>query len=451
MASLNREQNGNYTIQVVCGDGKRRSIRLGKIAKKLAESIKLKVEHLNAHVTAKLPMDSETAQWVGGIGDELAAKLAAAKLLPPRESCKLGEYLNAYLERRKADSKGATVVYLQTVVNDLTRHFGENTDLRDVTEERADAFRTHYLTRNTPKLAAATVARRLKAVRMIFKHALRMKLIALNPFAHVKAQSVIPEDRLHYAIADDVKKLIAVCNPTWRILLALCRFGGLRCPSEVLSIKWSDVNWETCRMTIPSCKTEHIPGKAYRVAPIFSELRPYLEEAFELAADGAEYVVSADYRKAANLPGGWKNCNLRTQLLKLIRRAGLKPWPRLFQNLRSSCETDLVATHPLHVVCGWIGNTPRVALKHYLQTTDSDFDRASGGGAIGGAVDGVKAVQSTVQPAAAAKCQTVPSTRDALEDRAFSHPVAHSGSYRHEVSMGAAGLEPARRSPARGF
>jgi hypothetical protein len=29
MASLSRDPNGNYTIQVVGGDGKRRSIRLG--------------------------------------------------------------------------------------------------------------------------------------------------------------------------------------------------------------------------------------------------------------------------------------------------------------------------------------------------------------------------------------------------------------------------------------
>jgi hypothetical protein len=60
MASLNRDPNGNYTIQVVCGDGKRRSIRLGKVSKKTASEIKLKVEHLNALTVSKLPMDTES-------------------------------------------------------------------------------------------------------------------------------------------------------------------------------------------------------------------------------------------------------------------------------------------------------------------------------------------------------------------------------------------------------
>ena len=30
----------------------------------------------------------------------------------------------------------------------------------------------------------------------------------------------------------------------WRRLFALCRFGGLRCPSEPLVLRWDDVDWE---------------------------------------------------------------------------------------------------------------------------------------------------------------------------------------------------------------
>ena len=58
--------------------------------------------------------------------------------------------------------------------------------------------------------------------------------------------------------------------------------------------------------------------------PIFPELRPYLEEVFDHAEPGSEYVITR-YRKS--------NVNLRTQLLKIIGRAGLVPWPKLWQNL----------------------------------------------------------------------------------------------------------------------
>ena len=53
--------------------------------------------------------------------------------------------------------------------------------------------------------------------------------------------------------------------------------------------------------------------------------------------------------------------------------------------MRASRETELAGEYPLHVVTAWLGNTPRIALKHYLQVTDEDFRRASQGGAQSGA------------------------------------------------------------------
>jgi integrase len=170
---------------------------------------------------------------------------------------------------------------------------------------------------------------------------------------------------------------LAVADPTWRTIIALARYAGLRCPSEVLSLRWQDVDWDAARIVVQSPKTEHHPGRATRTIPLFHELRPYLEEAFELAPTGAVYVVDARYRDSANTPSGWRNCNLRQQFSRIIRRAGLQPWPRLFHALRSSRETELAATFPLHVVAAWLGNTPRIALKHYLQVTTADFDRAA--------------------------------------------------------------------------
>ena len=63
-------------------------------------------------------------------------------------------------------------------------------------------------------------------------------------------------------------------------------------------------------------------------------------------------------------------------MAKIIRRAGLKPWPKLFQNLRSTRETELADQFPIQVVCDWIGNTEAIASKHYLQVTEDHFARA---------------------------------------------------------------------------
>jgi hypothetical protein len=127
------------------------------------------------------------------------------------------------------------------------------------------------------------------------------------------------------------------------------------------------VDWAQNRIRVTCSKTEHHEGRAERFMPIFPELRPYLLEAFEQAVEGTEYVITR-YRD--------KNANLRTQLQRIIHKAGLTPWPRLFHDLRATRQTELAEHFPAHMVCSWIGNTERVAQNHYLQVTDAHFAKA---------------------------------------------------------------------------
>ena len=58
-----------------------------------------------------------------------------------------------------------------------------------------------------------------------------------NPFADVKEASVLPVDRKAYVEASDIETIIRAANPTWRTIIALARYAGLRCPSEVVMVK----------------------------------------------------------------------------------------------------------------------------------------------------------------------------------------------------------------------
>jgi len=110
------------------------------------------------------------------------------------------------------------------------------------------------------------------------------------------------------------------------------------------------------------------------------ELRLILDEAFEIFGDKSEYVVAApQYRAAANTAMGWKNSNLQTEMTRLLRRAGVSGWPRLFHSMRASRQTELQREFPLHVVCSWLGNSPRIAKQSYLLVTDEGFSRTLGG------------------------------------------------------------------------
>ncbi len=96
-------------------------------------------------------------------------------------------------------------------------------------------------------------------------------------------------------------------------------------------------------------------------------------EAFEQAEPGQKKVITMDLSISSNL---------RTQAHRIIKRAGLTPWGKTFQNLRSSRETELVEDFPIHVVTEWLGNSPDVARKHYLQTHEEHFKRAVGAGGL---------------------------------------------------------------------
>jgi hypothetical protein len=83
--------------------------------------------------------------------------------------------------------------------------------------------------------------------------------------------------------------------------------GWLRCPSETLSLRWPDIDWEREKVKITSPKTEHHPGRGSRATPLFPELGPYLEEAFEAADDGAEYIVMRYRHLVRKASDGWHN------------------------------------------------------------------------------------------------------------------------------------------------
>ncbi|MCX7428954.1 MAG: tyrosine-type recombinase/integrase [Planctomycetia bacterium] len=374
MASISTDRNGNRRVFFSGPNRRRRIIYLGQVPMKTARTIKSHVENLAAAMLGRHAPDPDTAKWAGEIEDVLYGKLVRVGLVPERESATgagpeditLGVYLEQYLSGR-TDIKSSTRCNLEQVRRNLVDYFGFDRRLATITPGDADEFRINLM----GKLGENTVRRNCGRAKQFFRAAVRKRLIQENPFADMKGCAVkATTDRFYYVTREEADKVLAACpDAQWRLLFAsLSRFGGLRCPSEHLALRWGDVDWERNRITVHSPKTEHHEGRESRQIPIFSELRPYLEVVWEQAEPGTEYIVTR-YRSG--------NANLRTQLERIIRRAGLEPWVKPFQNLRSTRETELAKEHPMHVVCSWIGNSSTVAARHYLQVRDEDFDRAA--------------------------------------------------------------------------
>ena len=372
MASIANDPNGTRRIlftdphALASGGGKRRTLRLGKAPKKHAEAMRVRVEALLASSITGQPVEPETAHWVAGVGDDLHDKLARVGLIEPRATATLGPFIDAYIDRRRPTLKHSTVLNLEQARDHLTRHLGHHRDLRSITPGDAGDWQA---TLRTVGLGENTIRRTTGRARQYFRDAIKRKLIDANPFEGLAA-GVRPERSRDYFVSrEETAAVLDACpDAEWRCMVALARFGGLRTPSETVRLRWCDIDWAAGRFTVTSPKTEHHDGHGTRIVPLFPELLPHLREAFELADDGAEYVITR------TRDGG---INLRTHLQRIIKRAGLIPWPKLWQNLRATRATELAQHFPQHVAAAWCGHSAKVAEQHYLQVTAEHFAKAA--------------------------------------------------------------------------
>jgi integrase len=366
----------------------------GELTKSQALEAKGYIERLTSSRRGNLTIPPTTADWLRGLDDDQYARLVKAGLCDPRPTAEpapepdvptLAVFLDSYIAKR-ADVKGGTSVVYGHTRRCLVEFFGAGKPLAEITPADADDWRRWLgLAKNEddPKaggqgLSDNTVRRRCGIARQFFRDAVRRRLIAESPFADMQGVVVRSNrSRDYFVTREEADSVLKACpDKQWQLLFALSRYGSLRCPSEHLTLRWGDVDFDAGRITVRSPKTEHHEGKGIRVMPLFPELRPYLEAVRDEFLDDfdpkekrlSEQPVIARYRES--------NINLRTQLCKIISRAKLKPWPKLFQNLRATRATELADQFPTHVAAGWLGHSTTIADKHYRQTTAEHFAKA---------------------------------------------------------------------------
>jgi integrase len=380
MASIVNDPNGRKRILFMAPDGKRKTIRLGKIDRKTAEGVCRQVEHLLSARLSGQPIPQETAMWLRTIGGPLQDKLARVGLIEASDAMPtLAQWCQDYLASR-SDLAPATLSRMNDTARLLVEHFGTERRLDQVTASDAEAF-IHALEK---RYAPNTVRRVTGWCRQFFAAAVKSEVISRNPFQGLAATVRPNRSRSHYVTPEEIQALIeAAPDVEWRLILALCRYAGLRFPSEVMALRWGDVLWDRNRMNVANIKTRRKTGEAFRVVPLFPELRPYLEDAFALATPGQEFVITR-WRK--------RRCSMRKMLQQIAHRAGVKLWPKPFVNMRASAATDLVQRFQHYVVTAWLGHTREIAEAHYWQVTEEHYSQAAQKAAQQGAASDGKEV-----------------------------------------------------------
>lgn len=380
-------------VQFEGADGARKTIRLPGFTANQVKTVKRHVRSLNASRIGNLPVEEETARWLSGVSGWLRDKLVENGLVgttAKQPQTKLGEFLREFMQNREGLAKtdnlaSGTLKPDYLTVACLTDFFGDDKALSDISEGDAFDFYDWLLVeggrpikrcgseiviRSRKPLYVSTVQKRCSIASKFFRQAARKKLIDENPFDEVP-KGDIPATDNEYVRADDARRVLAqLPDSQWQLLFGLARWGGLRVGSEPRQLQWEHIDWESQKILIHAPKTKRYIGKEKRLMPLFPELLPLLRAWQSKSSKTEPYVLP--------LLIGRTDSSLRDTMHRAIKTAELPIWANLWRSLRSTRQTELEDQGiPTHVVCNWMGNSPKVAAKHYLKVHEEHFAKAA--------------------------------------------------------------------------
>lgn len=375
MATLSEFPKKHWRIQFVGLDGKRQTLRLGKCAKSTAEIVRHRLGLLLTARRLGVAIDADTAAWVNSLSQPVRGRVEKTGLIGIAPTVKrdreiVSDYFTTYIDRRKRSVKPATVLVWTIATNGLVKSLPSGLKLSELNASHGKRWLDDM---QAAGIAPTTQYKRLTIVRQILGDAVSAKRLTENPFASIKMSK--PKRMSNVEVpSESIDKLLPYLDLKWQAIVILARYGALRCPSEILSLKWEHIDVRNRLMLVPEPKTERHAGRGLRKCPLF----PEVHEALKKLKHTSEWVIdSPDLRAAADRPTGWASANLRTHLLKRMKAAGIKPWPRLFHSMRATRQTELEREFGRTAACAWVGNTESVAEAHYLMVTSSDWQKAT--------------------------------------------------------------------------
>lgn len=368
MAHLKTKQlkNGaeSFSIMFRLGGRQREVFLSQQYRKQEAEEIADIVGRVVDCLTTGNPPTRTLTAWLEGMPPDLRARFERAGLVEKAENNPAEITIDQLFDRwfrYPVERKPNTIRNYETTQKRVYDFFRPDEPITAVTVERALSFRLYQLNRKS----RATVGGFVKGLRALWNFGIKLGVAEDNPWKQVPEDAQENPARKAFIPLEWYQRLLAACpNQEWRTLLAFCRIGGIRCDSETRGLLWSDINWDSRCFMVRSPKTERFEGHDTRVTPLFPELEAEASRLWAMAEEGDDYVF----------PNLRDRENHRTTFTKIIFRAGLCPWPRAFNNLRASRETELLQTFPAHVVSGWLGHSVEVARKHYVMVRPEDLE-----------------------------------------------------------------------------
>lgn len=359
MASVFQHTRGGWYLQIRMKSGRRKQVYLGLITKKQSNTFAAHVSALERANRLNIEA-TEAVQWALGLETTLQEQLRESGVLRVSKvvDWKLSNWIDRVIE--KHTGKGSTPKGLKTAKKHWIALLGDRSLTATTTGDCREG--AEYLAATYSSSHANRLCERGK---MFFQLAVDHKLIPKNPFDGIKFVSrKIDKQRQCYVTHQNFTKIVENArHQEARVLFLLARYGGLRVPSEPLSLVWNHCDWNAERISIPNeTKT------GFRILPMFPEIKSALFTLWDMAPDKSTEVFTIARKSAGTTWAEW--------LTEAITKANQTRWPKLWMNLRASCRTDLEDRFPSHVCDAWLGHSTKVARDHYLRVTPDHWKEA---------------------------------------------------------------------------
>ncbi len=328
-----------------------------------AEDAKSAVEGFLRAKKLDEPLDRKTRLYFESAPPDLLKRFVALGFSPARGASRVVDVWQTFQAAKSSTVKPSTQTHMFVVFARFRAYFPEAIRFDELTPEAIQEFRDEL----TKRYARTTVANTIAGLRTFGAWSVERGYAAKNPFLAVARGSTSNKERDFQVPADWAERIFAACpSQNWRTLFALWRFAGLR-QQEPMYLTRDSVKLDVGRLIVFAPKTERYKNNGVREVPIAPILRRELVAHLKTMPQNEDFLIYENRRKAFD--SGFR---------KIIFAAGLKKWPKTFQNLRSSCENDWIADNiPAHVVAEWLGHSVKTQETYYLRVLPEFFDRVT--------------------------------------------------------------------------
>ena len=301
----------------------------------------------------------------------------------------LEEFLSEWLGTvSSSGSKGTHFTYSWIVQKRIIPYIG-NVNLMDLRPDRIQRFYIHLQKEGLSNHAVAVAH---KTLRVAMNHAVKLGLIGRNP-----CSGTIPPkpEQTEMKFYDDrqVKSLLKTAKEIgdrFYPLYFLAIHTGMRL-SEIMGLKWEDVNWDLCTIQVKR-QVMHLKGGSYTFAEVKSRsgirtiilgkqalelLKAHKMEQQNLISSAGENWKNLDLVFPSNIGTPVTGSNIRRAMRKLLRASGL---PKIrFHDLRHTAAS-LMLNHgiPVLIVSKRLGHSkPSITIDVYGHLIPSQQEEAA--------------------------------------------------------------------------